>query len=206
VESSRDLIRSKHDYLQFLREDLRAHGVDRWRFFYRLTRPTLFYQRILRRVEYLNSIDCILARLLLIVARVRLARMSTRLGISIPPGVFGRGLSIAHYGSIVVNNEVAVGKYCRIHSATNIGVYAGSAPTIGDYVYIGPGAVIYGGVSLGDQVAVGANTVVGRSFDGPATLGGVPAKVVSSVGSRAVMPEWMPTPATHGDRQVVRHD
>jgi serine O-acetyltransferase len=116
------------------------------------------------------------------------------LGISIPPGVFGRGLSIAHYGSIVVNDKARVGKYCRIHCATNIGESAGGAPTIGDYVYIGPGAVIYGGITLGNEIAVGANAVVGKGFIGPATLGGVPARVISSEGSQKVMPDWMPTP------------
>ena len=116
-----------------------------------------------------------------------------RLGISIPPGVFGRGLSIAHYGSIVVNDTARVGKYCRIHSGTNIGVLGDRAPVIGDFVYIGPGAVIYGGAIVGDEVIVGANAVVGKSFVGPATLGGAPAQVISNAGSRNVMPSWMPS-------------
>lgn len=63
-------------------------------------------------------------------------------GISIPPNVFGRGLSIAHFGSIVVSDKAKVGRYCRIHSATNIGIYKEAAPKLGDFVYIGPGAVI----------------------------------------------------------------
>lgn len=186
-----DSIRSKADYSAFLREDLRAHGLDSWRPYYRLTRPTLHFQRLLRRVEYLQNSKCIIGRILFVYARVRLARNSVRLGISIPPGVFGRGLSIAHYGSIVVNDGARVGKYCRIHSATNIGTFAGSAPVIGDYVYIGPGAVIYGGVTLGNEIAVGANAVVGKSFVGPATLGGVPARIINSEGSRTTMPDWM---------------
>lgn len=117
--------------------------------------------------------------------------MSVRTGLSIPPGVFGRGLSIAHYGSIVVNNEASVGRFCRIHSATNIGTYKGGAPTVGNFVYIGPGAVLYGDITIGDEVAVGANAVVGNDFDGPATIAGAPARVVSTEGSGAVMPTWM---------------
>jgi serine O-acetyltransferase len=189
-----DSIRTKADYLSFLREDLRAHGVDSWRINYRLTRPTLHFQRLLRRVEFLQSRHGIITRGLLVLARLRLARASVRLGISIPPGVFGRGLSVAHYGSVVVNDKARVGKYCRIHSATNIGIFAGGAPLIGDYVYIGPGSVIYGDITLGDEIAVGANAVVGRDFIGPATLGGAPARVISSEGSREIMPDWMPKP------------
>lgn len=188
-----DAIRTREDYRAFLNADLRAHGVDRWRLRYVLTKPTLRYQRLLRKVEYLRSLDGLVARAGYAAARLRLARLSVRTGISIPPGVFGRGLSIAHYGSIVVNDEARVGRYCRIHSATNIGTYAGAAPRIGDFAYIGPGAVIYGAVVLGDDIAVGANAVVGSSFTGPATLAGAPARVVSTTGSSSAMPQWMPS-------------
>lgn len=189
-----DSIQDKADYRSFLQEDLCAHGVTSWRPHYRITRPTLLYQRRLRRVEYLITKKGKHWRALYVVARLLLARSSVQLGISIPPGVFGRGLSIAHYGSIVVNDEARVGKYCRIHSATNIGVSGTSAPVLGDYVYIGPGAVIYGAVTLGDHMVVGANAVVQRSFANPATLGGAPAKVISSKSSGSVMPSWMPRP------------
>ncbi|KAA0099046.1 serine acetyltransferase [Mycolicibacterium sp. P1-18] len=186
-------MKNRQDYVAFLQEDLHAHGVDTWQVHYRLTRPTLHFQRLLRRVEFLRSKRSgFLLPLRIGFARVRLARASVRLGISIPPGVFGRGLSIAHYGSIVVNDHAHVGKYCRIHSATNIGVADGGAPTLGDYVYIGPGAVIFGPITIGDDVVVAANAVVGKSFGGPGTLGGVPARAISRDGSHKVMPHWMP--------------
>lgn len=191
-----DRIRTHADYKTFLREDLRAHGLEAWRLYYRVTRPTLHFQRVLRRVEYLQTHHFAIGRARMVIARLRLARMSVRLGISIPPGVFGRGLSIAHYGSIVVNDHARVGKYCRIHSATNIGVSADGAPIIGDYAYIGPGAVIYGPITLGDQIAVAANAVVGRDFAGPVTIAGAPARIINKKGSLSVMPSWMPEPSS----------
>ncbi|WP_425411298.1 serine O-acetyltransferase [Microbacterium gubbeenense] len=124
--------------------------------------------------------------------RVRLARLSVRTGISIPPGVFGPGLSVAHHGSIVVNDNAKVGAWCRIHCGTNIGISRGEAPYIGSFAYIAPGAVVYGGVSLGSRVAVGANSVVSRDAPEGVTLAGAPAKVVSNDGSNRVMPEWFP--------------
>lgn len=41
--------------------------------------------------------------------------MSAKLSISIKPNVFGPGLSIAHYGGIVVNPNAHIGSNCRIH-------------------------------------------------------------------------------------------
>jgi serine O-acetyltransferase len=65
----------------------------------------------------------------------------------------------------------------------NIGTEAGSddvAPTIGDNCYIAPGAKLFGAIVLGDNVVVGANAVVNRSYpEGNCTLGGVPARVIS---------------------------
>ncbi|NKS98697.1 hypothetical protein GS498_19680 [Rhodococcus hoagii] len=36
----------------------------------------------------------------------------------------------------------------------------GAAPQLGDGVYVGPGAVLYGGIKLGSGAVVGANSVV----------------------------------------------
>lgn len=107
-----------------------------------------------------------------------------KLGFTIPPNTFGPGLSIAHYGTIVVNPNARIGANCRIHVGVNIGTAKGTeaqAPTIGDGSYIGPGAKIFGPVVLGNDVTIGANAVVNRSFpDGECTLVGIPARPVQS--------------------------
>jgi serine O-acetyltransferase len=154
-------IQSHRDYVEFLAADLTAHGLDRWRLHYRLTKPELYYQRLLRRAEYAMTLKSAWGRLRCVVARVRLARASLRSGISIPPGVFGPGLSIAHYGSIVVNDKARAGSFVRLHSATNIGQNHRGFPVIGSHVYIGPGAVIYGAAVIGDHSRVGANAIFG---------------------------------------------
>lgn len=176
-----------------LRHDLNAHGLRAWRLDMIFRRPELFYQRHLRTVEFLQTQSDVFSRALRIVVRFRLQRLSVRTGISIPPGVFGEGLSIAHYGSIVVNSKARVGKFCRIHSATNIGISNGKTPVIGDYVYIGPGAVIYGGVVVGDYAVIGANSVVNADVPPNTTVAGCPARKISDRGSRSIMPEWYET-------------
>ncbi|HBV85367.1 MAG TPA: serine O-acetyltransferase [Desulfosporosinus sp.] len=105
--------------------------------------------------------------------------MSTNLGFTIPRHVFGPGLSIAHWGSIVVHPDVRVGKNCRIHSAVNIGVSNEKCPIIGDNVYIAPGAKLFGGIIIGDNVTIGANAVVNKDVPSNVTVGGIPAKIIS---------------------------
>jgi len=87
-----------------------------------------------------------------------------RLGFSIPINVFGPGLSIPHYGTIVVNSNAKVGRNCRLHVGTNIGMHKDAAPVIGDNVYIGPGTIIFGGIEIANNVSIGANTTVSKSI------------------------------------------
>ena len=57
------------------------------------------------------------------------------------------------------------------------------APEIGDNCFIGPGAKIFGKIKIGDNVAIGANAVVNKSFGNNVTIAGVPAKVVNNIGT-----------------------
>jgi serine O-acetyltransferase len=95
--------------------------------------------------------------------------------------VCGYGLSLPHYGSIVINANCKIGENCRIQNNVNIGAPGGSnkAPIIGNNVYIGPGAVIYGDIVIADNCYIGANAVVNKSFTEPySVIAGVPAKLV----------------------------
>lgn len=168
--------------------DLEAHGFTRWRWWLRFSRPQLAYLRLLRRVEYWQT-QGRLALPLYAVLRLRQARMSQRLSLSIPPGVFGPGLSLPHYGTIVVNDKARFGRYCRIHTSTNIGESGGQAPSGDDFVYLAPGAVLYGGISIGRAAVIGANSVVNADVPAGVTVAGAPARVISpDRGSEQVLP------------------
>lgn len=180
------------DYQRFLKADLAAHDIQAWKTLSAFRKPEVYYQRLLRRVEYWNSKSGAFSRLVATIAKFRLQRLSVRTGLSFPPGVAAEGLSIAHYGSIVVNSRARIGKYCRIHSATNIGVANGGVPIIGDYVYIGPGAVLYGDITIGDGVVIGANSVVNKSFPAGVTVAGSPARIIAERDSSTIMPVWFP--------------
>ncbi|MFA6372695.1 MAG: hypothetical protein WCW68_08725 [Methanothrix sp.] len=118
-------------------------------------------------------------------------RMSIKLGFTVPVNVFGPGLSIGHVGTIVVNGSARIGANCRIHACTSIATAAGysdKAPKIGNNVYIGPGAKIFGDIIIADDIAIGANSVVNSSFMEPGiTIAGVPAKKVGNKGSKGLI-------------------
>lgn len=108
-----------------------------------------------------------------------------KLGFDIPINVFEAGLHINHFGNIVVSPLAKIGEFCDIHQGVNIGKGEsdGKAPVIGDNCWFGPGAKLYGGVVIGNEVMIGANAVVNKSFAQDAvTIAGVPAKIISQKG------------------------
>ena len=86
------------------------------------------------------------------------------------------GLMISHIGTIVVNHEAKIGENCRLHVCVNIGT---GSPQIGNNVYIGPGAKIFGKIRIANGIKIGANAVVNKDFyqEGK-TIVGVPAKYI----------------------------
>lgn len=184
------MITTKKDLDYYLLQDAIALRCSR-------KRPKLFgdeiwkYQIILRKAEYYsNSFHNSKNHLLLhyIWYKFKLHKHSLKLGFTIPINAFGPGLSIAHYGTIVVSSAAKVGKNCRIHEGVNIGATNGSAsaPQIGDNVFIGTGAKIIGDISIANDVAIGANAVVVKSItESGVTYGGVPAKKISSNNSHS---------------------
>ncbi len=167
--------------LEVTRHRPRLFGDEIWRF-----------ERLLRAIEYYeNCHPSLLWAPYRALLSIRLHRLSTRLGFTIPPHVFGPGLAIAHRGTIVVNACARVGANCRVHVCVNIGSRAGThdqAPVIGDNVYIGPGAMLFGPIRIADDIAIGANAVVNRSFEQPGiTIAGAPARKVGDRGSEGLV-------------------
>jgi serine O-acetyltransferase len=116
--------------------------------------------------------------------------LGIKLGFTIPPNVFGPGLSIAHPGTIVVNPDARIGANCRLHVCVNIGTQAGehsAVPALGDNCYIGPGAKLFGSINIGNNVVIAANAVVNKNFPDNVTIGGVPAKVISQKSSHGLL-------------------
>lgn len=183
------MIRSKADFLAHLEADRIA--LRREKSIHMLYDEVWKFQRLLRRMEYM--MNCrrdrgILGRIAYKYWSLRFHYQSVRCGFDIPPNVFGPGLSIAHRGTIVVHPDALIGANCRIHVDVVIGTRPGPkdlVPTLGDNVYIGPGAKIFGDIIIGENTAIGANSVVNHSFpEGNCTIAGAPARKISDTGSR----------------------
>jgi serine O-acetyltransferase len=173
------VISSRADYRDHLLRDARAHGLDKVTQRQLLTRPTLRFQRKLRRAELLtNTARGPLGRARAAVARHRATRFGHSLGFTVPVNTTGPGLCLAHVGTVVINRKARVGADCRIHAGTNLGEGRGGAPVVGDGCYLGPGAVLVGGVELGEGCVVGANAVVTTSFPPYSVVAGVPARLL----------------------------
>jgi serine O-acetyltransferase len=175
-------IRSWDDYRRYLAADLRAYDprLDRWRPWVGIKYPQLAWQRKLRLAELmLNRASGPVSRAVALAFRLRARTAGIKLGFSIPPNVFGPGLCIVHWGTIVVNDRARVGARCRIHPGTVIGGKDEGVPVLGDDCYLGPGCKLIGPLVLGNDVKIGANAVVTKSFPDGVTLVGVPAQVMT---------------------------
>ena len=127
------------------------------------------------------------------ILKYKFNSLSTKLNFFIMPNVFDYGLAIAHSGPIIVNDLAKIGKNCRISVGVNIGVNEsinskggidGDIPKLGDNIYIGPGAKIFGKIIIANNIAIGANAVVTKSFlEKNITIAGVPAKKISNKGT-----------------------
>lgn len=185
------MIKSRKDYIEYLACDARALGYEsskpKWG---GVSHAIYAYERLLRKCEYYNNCKKnIVYKPYRLYLKYMFRRKSIKYGFEIPLNCFGKGLSIAHIGPIIINGGAKIGDNCRIHVGVNIGTAAGfadKAPEIGNNVYIAPGAKVFGEIKIADGIVVGANAVVNKSFLTPdISIAGVPAKQINSKGTRS---------------------
>lgn len=187
--STRPQIRTRDDLRAAIAEDLRGHGLDRARWHHRFTHRIVFFQILLRRSEYWDASTSPAALVMAPLCRLRGLRLGELLGFTVPLHTTAPGLSIAHPGTVVISGRATVGRRCRIHTDVCIGELHEAAPAIGDDVWIGPGAKIFGAITVGDGAVIGANAVVFTDVPPGVTVAGVPARVVSTKGSSSLLTE-----------------
>lgn len=183
------MITDRETLIAYIKEDLLANGVilpnrklskEYLKFYIKLRfNPLLQYHICLRKLEYYTnctkSKKC-LNKFLYYYYLLKLRHLGYKCGITAYPNCIGPGVSFRHYGSIIINKNAIIGKNCIIHSCVNIGVGKDGCPIIGDNVYIGPGAKIYGKIEIASNIKIGANAVVNKSFKKEGFLiAGIPA-------------------------------
>lgn len=183
------MINSKKDYKIYLEADRKARNYPKKRIWLgnRKEVPLLKYQILMRKTEYYNNCKTgYINKIILLWLKYKYKKLSIKYGFTIPINTFGPGLCIAHRGTIVINDATKIGKNCRINIDVNIETNmgeSGQSPIIGDNCFIGPGAKLFGRISIGNNVAIGANSVVNKSFPDNVTIAGVPAKIVNHKGT-----------------------
>lgn len=184
------MIESKKDYLYYLEADRIALGEERRRpHFISIWESDIIwkYQKLLRKAEYLHNCKSSgYHKIYYKWIQYRFFRTQVKTGMNIPMNVFGPGLSIAHLGPIVINGFARIGKNCRLHPFTTIGIdgRSGKVATVGDNVYLSNGCKLIGEIEIGSNIVIAAGAVVTKSFtEENAVVGGVPAKVISYSGN-----------------------
>lgn len=175
------MITNKETLQLYLDADKFALGINR-----RFPRPFMDsiwkYERTLRFYEYHKNVG---NKLRSYIYSLILTIRGEKLGFSISGNCFGLGLRINHHGLLIVNAKVKIGKWCDIHQGVNIGENgwideygnpASEVPILGDCVFIGPGAKIFGRCNIGNNVRVGANAVINKDIPDNCTAYGVPQK------------------------------
>ncbi len=103
---------------------------------------------------------------------IRYRKLGIKLGLSIGVNTLGYGVVIPHYGTIVIGNSNRIGNYAVLHTSSCI---SDNGKTIGDALYLASGAKMTSKLTLGNNISIGANSVVNKSFDSNCMIAGTPA-------------------------------
>lgn len=158
-----------------IRADLTAHGGD-W------GAQGFWVMVVYRFGRWRYGVRWILVRKLFsLIYRILYKAVQIVAGVELPCEVtVGRNFVIEHFGGIVISGYARFGDNCRIRNGVVVGlsrVEDPCAPLIGNNVDIGAGAKILGRITIGDNVRIGANSVVLCSVPSNCIAVGIPASI-----------------------------
>ena len=111
----------------------------------------------------------------------QISRLFTQ--IEIHPGArIGRRFFIDHGSGVVIGETAEIGDDCLLYQGVTLGGTGNERgkrhPTLGNHVVIGTGAKVLGNIRIGNNVKVGAGSVVVHAVPDNSTVVGVPGRVV----------------------------
>jgi|SRR5690606_1269404 len=181
------MIRSKQDLKYYLYKDGERFDKKPSLKDYFLSNESWYLYRFvktLRYVEYYkNSNQYLLNKLLFYWYFYWYKKLVFNLKIDIKPNTIGPGLRIYHAGGIIrIKPNCKIGKNFTIQPGVVIGNKTienlDEEVVIGDNCYIGLDAKILGKITIGNNVTIGANSVVLENFPDNCIIGGIPAKIL----------------------------
>lgn len=179
------MIKNRQDLKEYLHRDLirfnnKKPNLKDW-ILHNETWYIYKYIRQLRYVEYYKNTKS--SRILFLYHWYKYKRMCYNLKIDIKPNNIGPGFRVMHLGALIrIKKNCRIGSNCTILPGVVIGnkhlENDNSWVYIGDNCYIGLGAKIFGQITIGNNVTIGANAVVTHDIPDNAIVGGVPAKII----------------------------
>ena len=105
------------------------------------------------------------------------------------------GQYIQATNGIIIGQNVRLGPGIKLisanHNLCDYDKHDEAGPIeIGDNCWLGADAIVLPGVRLGNHVVVAAGAVVTKSFPNDCVIGGVPARVIKTLGSYAGKSDW----------------
>ncbi|MCL4402084.1 MAG: serine O-acetyltransferase [Acidobacteria bacterium] len=113
-------------------------------------------------------------------------------GIEIHPGAtIGRRFFIDHGMGVVIGETTEIGDDVLLYQGVTLGGTGNEKgkrhPTLGDHVVVGTGAKVLGSIRVGDNVKIGAGSVVVHPVPDNSTVVGIPGRVVRTRGQNGVL-------------------
>jgi serine O-acetyltransferase len=113
-------------------------------------------------------------------------------GIEIHPGArIGHRFFIDHVMGVVIGETAEIGDDVLLYQGVTLGGTGNEKgkrhPTLGNRVVVGAGAKVLGGIRIGDDVKIGAGTVVVRPVPDNSTVVGIPGRSVRTRGEAGVL-------------------
>ncbi|MFW9867253.1 MAG: serine O-acetyltransferase [Candidatus Thorarchaeota archaeon] len=110
-------------------------------------------------------------------------------GIEIHPGAeIGSDFFIDHGGGVVIGETSEIGNNVTIYQGVVLGGVSIEPvkrhPTLGNDIVVGAGAKLLGPIKIGDNVRIGANSVVVNDVPPNSVVVGVPGKIISREGEK----------------------
>lgn len=179
------MIKNRNDLKNYIKADWAHYGGDKpsvkdyvlhnekWFIYY--------YLIALRHIEYYTNVQKKGLRFLFWFFLYK--RLGFKLKFTIYPNTCESGLAIYHCGDMIwVKQNCSIGKNCILRPGVVFGekiTYEKECPVrVGDNVDFGLGVRIFGSICIGNNVTIGANSVITKDIPDNVVVCGAPAKIV----------------------------
>lgn len=166
---------------QLLKADLyRYNGDLSYKSFISAFRNPGFHFTVFFRLSFLLSKYSLLGR----YSRMMYRKLTFKYGYQIPRATnIAGGMRISHFGPLLINSKTQIGNNCYLSHNITIGETKRGerkgSPVLGNKVWIGPGAVIVGKVTIGDNVLISPNCFVNTDIPSNSLVIGNPARIIA---------------------------